>query len=92
LSLRQLLCRPLALAVALCGGCNLGVQDECDPRTYSRECTASGGGMTKCVRVERRDYLFGLGKPHYEIVTVTCPGGKPFCLHTPAGKPVCRAK
>lgn len=70
-------------------GCR--VRDECEPERHRRRCGESYGTVETCVKVERGDYLFMLGREHYEVVAVSCPGATPRCVES-SGRAVCRAK
>jgi hypothetical protein len=66
-------------------------RDECNPSTYVVRCGEQPGARRACVKVNRDDYLLGVGREHHEVATVTCPGGAPLCVER-SGRGVCRAK
>jgi hypothetical protein len=67
-------------------------RDQCDPSTFVVRCGERSGTRLACVRVHRDDYLLGVGREHFELATVTCPGGAPLCVEHADGRGVCRAK
>lgn len=83
----------VALALVLLGvlGSGVGTRDECAPEGFARRCGPRVGTFETCAKVDGTDYLLGIGRPHYEVTTVTCPGATPLCIDSTAGA-VCRAK
>jgi hypothetical protein len=73
----------------LASGCR--VRDECEPDRFTRRCGERYGTVESCVKVERGDYLFMLGREHYEVVAISCPGATPRCVES-SGRALCRAK
>ena len=69
----------------------VGTRDQCLPKGFARRCGPRLGTLETCVKVDGTDYLLGIGRPHYEVTTVTCPGATPLCIDSAEGA-VCRAK
>jgi len=84
----------LAAAVAgsiVVAGCGIGVRDECDPASYEVRCGPRSNTRRICTKIDRRDYLLGIARQHFEEAIVTCPGATPQCIDS-SGRAFCRDK